>query len=200
MVPSNLKTFLALALLLLPIAARGDYEYEQEICTEVNCGKGNCREDRGYNYNFRCRCEDGWKRTTIKNTNEDDFQFLPCIIPECTLDYSCMPTPPPPPPPPFNSSAFDPCYGVYCGEGACIKNTDFTHICQCNYGYNNILGIPVFPCFSPCALGSDCSRLGIKITNDTYRSPFDNQAKSILPRKSHWIAVLLASAGLALWK
>nr|GMC87034.1 neurogenic locus notch-like protein [Ipomoea batatas] len=152
MVPSNLKSFLAVVLLLLPIAARGDYEYEQEICTEVNCGKGNCREDRGYSYNFRCRCDDGWKRTTIKNTNEDDFQFLPCIIPES-------------------------CYGVYCGEGACIKNTDYTHICQCNYGYNNILGIPVFPCFRPCALGSDCSRLGIKITNDTYRSPFDNQVQ-----------------------
>ncbi|KAK4382840.1 hypothetical protein Sango_2834500, partial [Sesamum angolense] len=75
------------------------------LCDEVECGKGSCEAAPGYPFNFRCVCQDGWKRTRLDD--EQNLEFLPCIIPNCSLDYSCMPAPPPVPPTPYNLSFFD---------------------------------------------------------------------------------------------
>ena len=56
------------------------------ICDQVNCGKGNCSVDLGKPFQFVCQCEPGWKRTRSTDDNEeDDHQFLPCVIPNCTI-------------------------------------------------------------------------------------------------------------------
>lgn len=52
-----------------------------EICSEVNCGKGRCETARGSLFGFKCKCENGWSRT--RSNQEDDLDFLPCIIPNC---------------------------------------------------------------------------------------------------------------------
>lgn len=53
-----------------------------ELCKEVQCGKGTCEAAPGSPFNFKCNCDDGWKRTRLDD--EDDLEFLPCIIPDCT--------------------------------------------------------------------------------------------------------------------
>ncbi|KAK9292500.1 hypothetical protein L1049_020473 [Liquidambar formosana] len=49
--------------------------------------------------------------------------------------------------------------------------SQYQYQCQCNAGYSNLLNITAYPCYSECALGSDCARLGIKVSNSTSSSP-----------------------------
>ncbi|CAA2985356.1 Hypothetical predicted protein [Olea europaea subsp. europaea] len=194
---ANFHTFLAILLLLIPIAAEGIIfpPFIDNICGEVQCGKGTCEANQSYPFNFRCNCENGWKRTRLDD--EQNLEYLPCIIPDCSLNYSCMPAAPPLPPVPYNISFFDPCYWIYCGQGTCTKNATYTHTCQCNAGHYNLLNISAFPCYSDCALGSDCARLGIQVSrstsNPSSNNDIGNQATSFLPGKFHWIMILFIS-------
>ncbi|CAI9765086.1 unnamed protein product [Fraxinus pennsylvanica] len=203
---ANFHTFLAILLLLIPIAAKGNSIFPpfiDNICEEVQCGKGTCEANQSYPFSFRCNCENGWKRTRLES--EQDLEYLPCIIPDCSLDYSCMPAASPLPPVPYNISFFDPCYWIYCGEGTCTKNKTYTHTCQCNSGSSNLLNISAFPCYNDCAIGSDCQRLGIQTSRST-SSPSsnnnndNNQATSFLPGEFTWITILLISAIMAFYK
>ncbi|KAL2478257.1 EGF-like [Forsythia ovata] len=202
----NFQAFLAiLLLLLLPLAVKGNGIFppfiDNNICEEVQCGKGTCEANPNFPFNFKCNCDNGWKRTRFGN--EQNLEYLPCIIPDCSLDYSCMPAAPPLPPVPYNISFFDPCYWLYCGQGTCTKNATYTHTCQCDYGHYNLLNISAYPCYSDCALGSDCQRLGIRVsrsTSDPSSNNNSNQATSFLPGKFHWIAIFLISTVMALWK
>ncbi|GKD66401.1 hypothetical protein Tco_1308509 [Tanacetum coccineum] len=170
---------------------------DDNLCDAVNCGKGNCSVDITKPFSFVCECEPGWRRT--RSDNEDELQFLPCVIPNCTLDYSCMPAPPPSPPIPDNISLFDPCYWTYCGEGTCTKNLTYTHTCECNPGYTNLMNTSHFPCISSCAIGMDCRRLGISML-DTTSPPSDssNQGTKFLHGGFHWIGFTVISVVMAL--
>ncbi|KAB1228221.1 hypothetical protein CJ030_MR7G004991 [Morella rubra] len=139
---------------------------EGKVCEEVECGRGNCTVDISAPLGFVCQCDSGWQQT---GNSSDDVTFLPCVIPNCTLNYGCQPAPPPVQEKeiPRNLSFFDPCYWVYCGQGKCTKNHTYTHTCQCDSGYFNLLNISAFPCYSECTLGSDCSRLGITVAKTT---------------------------------
>ncbi|KAI3726548.1 hypothetical protein L1987_66346 [Smallanthus sonchifolius] len=170
------------------------------LCDEVICGRGNCSVDVDQPFNFVCKCDPGWRRTPVSDY-EDDLQFLPCIIPNCSLDYSCMPAAPPPSPPiPDNiSMIFDPCYWTYCGEGTCNKNhTTYTHTCDCDPGYTNLFNISHFPCFSSCAIGTDCRRLGVRSSDATSLPDKSSQGIRFLSRGFHCIAVIMMSVALAL--
>ncbi|CAA0831401.1 Unknown protein [Striga hermonthica] len=177
---------LVILVLLLPIATKGDDHippslspFFENLCNEVECGRGSCEAAPGYPFNFRCDCDDGWRRTRLEDDDERDLEFLPCIIPNCSLNYSCMPAPPPVPPNPHNLSYFDPCYWVYCGAGSCTRNATHTHTCQCNPGYSNLLNISAFPCYNDCAVNSNsCGRLGIvqgRSTSNTNPASENNQ-------------------------
>ncbi|GER46340.1 vitamin K-dependent protein C [Striga asiatica] len=104
MAPSNCQTFVAILLLLLPLATKGVDNnippilspFFENICNVVECGRGRCVADQGHPFNFTCDCEDGWRRTRLEDDDEQDLEFLPCVIPDCSLEYSCMPAPPPP--------------------------------------------------------------------------------------------------------
>ncbi|XP_062144417.1 uncharacterized protein LOC133851839 [Alnus glutinosa] len=208
MASSNLVVFLAMLLVLLPMTALGtNYTWPldpffEKVCDEVECGRGNCTAGVDYPLGFKCECESGWKRTR-DDDDDDNLTFLPCVIPNCTLNYGCQPAPPPVPEKeiPHNISFFDPCYWVYCGEGTCTRNKTYTHTCQCNSaGYSNLLNISVFPCYSECTLGSDCSRLGITVAKTTSTGSGTGQATSFLPGKFHWIAIFMVSLGMVLCK
>ncbi|XP_038716383.1 uncharacterized protein LOC120009758 isoform X2 [Tripterygium wilfordii] len=97
MASSKSTAFLALLLVLLAVIAVGDdvlSDFNEMVCEEVNCGKGRCKAGIGYAFNYICKCDRGWKRTEDDDVN-DAAPFLPCVIPNCSLDYSCQPAPPP---------------------------------------------------------------------------------------------------------
>ncbi|KAK1374143.1 Vitamin K-dependent protein S-like [Heracleum sosnowskyi] len=200
MVSSSKYVVLLVVLLAVSATANLSPNYSPnfgEICNEVNCGKGKCEASLGSQFGFKCKCDSGWSRT--RPNQDEDLDFLPCIIPNCSLDYSCMPAAPPAPSVPNNQSVFDPCYYAYCGQGTCSKNLTYGQTCNCNPGFSNLLNITAFPCFSECALGSDCERLGINVSRSTSddNNKDNNQATSFLPGNFHWIGIMLITALLA---
>ncbi|CAI8603349.1 unnamed protein product [Vicia faba] len=194
--------------LLLPMVTKGDSndvpndDFLDRVCEEVDCGKGRCFVNTSLPLSFACECESGWKRTQDEDDDLYATSFLPCVIPECSLNYGCQQAPPPVREKsiPNNISAFDPCYWAYCGEGRCTRNMTHTlmYMCECNRNYYNLLDISVFPCYSGCTLGSDCSNLGIRISNSTV--DFDSDASStIFGGRFYWIIVLMMSTGMVMW-
>ncbi|OEL35387.1 hypothetical protein BAE44_0003595 [Dichanthelium oligosanthes] len=178
----------AAVLLQLPHgAAAADGE-----CGKVNCGMGTCSESGDDAFGFACQCKTGWSRYHLGG---EQFPFLPCIIPNCTINQKCEnasspePAPSPPPPPagllPPNFSIFDPCLMQYCGDGgACEKVTDFTHRCVCRGGYANLLNDTSYPCYQQCSLGTDCKGLGIDVINGSTPSTSPPAPFSFTVKKS----------------
>ncbi|XP_052190423.1 uncharacterized protein LOC127800060 [Diospyros lotus] len=138
-----------------------------DVCKEVECGKGTCKSSQNSTFLFECQCDPGWKQTLSHHDN--GLKFLPCVIPNCTLNYACTEGAPPAQDKEVqaNKSFFDPCHWASCGGGICNKTSPFTHKCECRVGYYNLLNTSTFPCFSQCAIGMDCSGLGIATTNTT---------------------------------
>ncbi|KAF8388105.1 hypothetical protein HHK36_026771 [Tetracentron sinense] len=209
---TNLIAVLAILLALQSNTALGDFlspllsPYLDDVCKDVECGKGTCKASLNHVLSFTCECESGWKQT--RDDDDDNLKFLPCVIPNCTLDYSCAKASLPAPAKdiPINESFFDPCYWIYCGEGSCKKASKFKHKCECTEGYANILNVTAFPCFRECTLGMDCTSLGITVSNKTASSTpnlvttDENQANSILPWSFHWLSILVMSLAMVLWK
>ncbi|XP_010259133.1 PREDICTED: uncharacterized protein LOC104598658 [Nelumbo nucifera] len=179
----------------------------EEICKDVNCGKGTC-SPLNYTFGYTCECEPGWKRTRLSSEDEDHFKILPCVIPNCTLDYACSSAPPPVPEKdvPHNESFWDPCYWAYCGEGTCLKKSDHTHTCECKQGAYNLLNVTVFPCFSECTLGADCASLGITVSNKSAsQTPGtsvnlvdSSHGTSVLLGNFNWLMILMMSFAMVL--
>ncbi|GAB2211465.1 hypothetical protein Droror1_Dr00024778 [Drosera rotundifolia] len=163
-----MSRFMFVALLPLLLVALFTMALCDDICSEVNCGKGTCKASV-IPLVYTCECDAGWRRTRLSDNEEQYLQFLPCIIPNCTIT-SCMPAAPPLPAiptDPFNESFYDPCEWIYCGEGTCTNSSSHIHTCKCDSGAFNILNVSVFPCYSDCAIGSDCSSLGIKLSSSS---------------------------------
>lgn len=59
----------------------------ENVCKEVNCGKGTCKTSGNGSFSFECDCESGWKQTLFDDDDDDrnHFKFLPCIIPKCKI-------------------------------------------------------------------------------------------------------------------
>ncbi|WOL20643.1 hypothetical protein Cni_G29448 [Canna indica] len=116
---------------------------------------------------FVCNCDHGWSQFHVA----DHFRFLPCVVPNCSINYSChnesVISAPPPFPPATNLSLWDPCLYNYCGGGTCVDISAFEHRCDCKDGFHNLLNVTSFPCFNDCSLGADCADLGIILPNST---------------------------------
>ncbi|KAJ4827525.1 hypothetical protein Tsubulata_028041 [Turnera subulata] len=163
---------LGLLLVLQPMIASSDFlspllsPVLDDVCKHVECGKGTCKPSQNSSFFYECECDQGWKQT---RADDDEFlQFLPCIVPNCSMDYSCMAAAPPSAKDKTskaNESIFDPCFWTDCGGGSCNKTSKFTYNCACEEGYYNLLNVSSFPCFRECAIGMDCSRLGIPMSN-----------------------------------
>ncbi|KAJ4822268.1 hypothetical protein Tsubulata_006372 [Turnera subulata] len=116
---SNFLAFLAILLVLQPAMSFDDHDDHwnstsilDHLCQEVDCGKGTCVVNTSLPLGFMCQCQSGWSRYANYDQDDDDDHhlFLPCVIPNCTLNYgSCQPAPPPVPAKqdPHNDSAFD---------------------------------------------------------------------------------------------
>ncbi|CAN6462882.1 unnamed protein product [Victoria cruziana] len=138
-------------------------------CSGVQCGKGTCRPTDNQIIPYACECEEGWTKLLPSST----FDFLPCVIPNCTVDVSCtkpsIPALQPRHPPDF--SVFDPCTYTYCGEGECVRTSTLFHRCECRQGYVNLLNVTIFPCLSECVLKADCSGVGLLGNQSSSESP-----------------------------
>ncbi|CAI9118391.1 OLC1v1019957C1 [Oldenlandia corymbosa var. corymbosa] len=136
-----------------------------DVCKSSNpCGKGTCKSSNETTFGYECVCDAGWKQT--RSEKDNDLKFLPCVVPNCTLNYSCVEAPSPAPHVNRSGqSVFDPCFWTDCGGGTCNKTSPFEHTCQCQEGYYNILNVSAFPCYRDCALGADCTSLGINLNN-----------------------------------
>ncbi|XP_015573458.1 uncharacterized protein LOC8280862 [Ricinus communis] len=171
-----------------------------DACKKVECGKGTCKASSNSSFFYECECDPGWKQT--RSDHDDTLKFLPCVVPNCTMDYSCVAAPSPiqDKSSKSNASVFDPCFWTDCGGGSCNKTSPFTYSCECTEGYYNLLNISAFPCFKECAIGMDCSNLGISMSNRS-ASPTpvltesSNQASS-LRESSHWLMILILSLAM----
>ncbi|KAA8527640.1 hypothetical protein F0562_034965 [Nyssa sinensis] len=141
-------------------------------------------------------------------TMNDGLKFLPCVIPNCTVDYSCSEAAPPVQDKESraNASIFDPCHWTDCGGGTCKETSIFTHSCECTEGYNNLLNVTAFPCFRECMLGLDCPSLGITGMNKSYSSTTglanigNNQASLISRGNIYWSIIVVMSFAPILWR
>ncbi|XP_021899550.1 neurogenic locus notch homolog protein 2 [Carica papaya] len=171
-----------------------------DVCKEVECGRGSCKSSPNSTFFFECHCDLGWKQT--RSDQDHLFNFLPCIVPNCTLNSACLEAAPSvqQKSPRANESIFDPCRWADCGGGSCKKLSEFTYACECEKGYNNILNVSAFPCYRECAFGMDCANLGIALSNrsssGTHALP--DSGKNQAPGENGFWWVVLTMA-LALW-
>ncbi|CAN6307926.1 unnamed protein product [Urochloa humidicola] len=149
------------------------------ICSTVACGKGNCTVAPG-TLGYKCECEPGWTQLHVG----DNLRFLPCVIPNCSIDSSCSKgssAPAPTPLPAPKNFSLDPCELAYCGTGGTCKNgSGLSYHCECKEGYSNLLNMTTMPCFQNCSIGADCSRIGIlPFSNSSNNSPAPPSSESI---------------------
>ncbi|XP_058106137.1 uncharacterized protein LOC131249399 [Magnolia sinica] len=172
------------------------------ICDAIECGKGTCNASS--NFTFTCECNPGWSQFHIG----DDFKFMPCVIPNCSLNYDCnnasaLAPAPSSLPDHTNHSIIDPCKWSYCGEGTCVRTSQFGHRCDCKEGFTNILNVTNFPCFSDCGVGADCKTLGIGVSNRSSSTPSlsenggaSNQDGSSPLRNAVWSTIFVISLAM----
>lgn len=205
--------FLFLTLVLQTWPARSDNFISpifspllDDICNGKECGKGSCKVSSNNTFGYACECDHGWKQA--RGVKDDGPTFMPCVIPNCSLNLSCSDAPPPVPDEarPANTSIIDPCYWADCGGGTCSKTSIFSHRCECSAGYYNLLNVTSFPCFKECALGTDCANLGITVMNKTVSPPSslnsENHGSSTLvgDHKHSRLFLTALFLVLAIWK
>ncbi|KAF7050356.1 hypothetical protein CFC21_058738 [Triticum aestivum] len=161
--PAAADFFSPLSPLLAPVMG--------SLCKTVACGKGNCTVTTGLP-GYRCDCEPGWKQMHVG----DSLRFLPCVIPNCTIDHTCSndtSAPTPAPSPKNVSVSANPCDLAYCGSGGTCKNaTGLSYHCECKEGFSNVLNMTTMPCFQDCSYGADCAAIGIvPSTNSSSTAP-----------------------------
>ncbi|KAM0067114.1 hypothetical protein Hdeb2414_s0002g00057091 [Helianthus debilis subsp. tardiflorus] len=185
---SMLLLLLSPFLLLQPWSTAGDVlspilsPIFEDACKEVKCGQGICKQSQNSSIPFECECSPGWKQLAATSVNDGDqgWKFLPCVIPNCTLNYSCSQAPSPvqEKEKQGNGSIFDACQWTDCGGGKCVTTSLFTHKCECSEGYNNLLNLTFSPCFKECSIGADCKDLGIGLMDKPSPPPSLSQDRS----------------------
>ncbi|CAH2079136.1 unnamed protein product, partial [Thlaspi arvense] len=176
----------------------------ENICKQVECGKGKCKAPSNSTFGYECECDNGWKQL------DHHLKFLPCVTPNCTFDLTCgeagPPTQPKTPPNDNNASIFDACHWMDCGGGFCNKTNPFLYRCNCHEGYRNLMNITTLPCFKQCALGMDCLNLGIPLSKASPSPPpalpdsSKNQAAGLnLKGSSFWLIASLLCVSLSPW-
>ncbi|KAI7737325.1 hypothetical protein M8C21_016183, partial [Ambrosia artemisiifolia] len=172
-----------------------------DVCKEVKCGQGTCKQSNGSIIPFECECSPGWKQLATSDNGDDDqgWKFLPCVIPNCTLNYSCSKAPPPSQENEKrgNGSILDACQWTDCGGGKCVTTSLFNHKCECSEGYYNLLNLTFSPCFKECSFGSDCKDLGIGLMDKPSPPPSlsadrSNQASYRLKGSYDWLIFAFA--------
>ncbi|GAA0153285.1 hypothetical protein LIER_11562 [Lithospermum erythrorhizon] len=157
------------------------------LCNLAPCGKGVCKLTNNATFpGYECECGPGWNQVGPK--------FMPCVVPNCTLDSSCMATPGK-----ANGhfSPLDFCTYADCGGGVC-NNTAFPYSCECDEGYGNLLNMKLFSCVKDCALGLDCNHLQIPLQNNTVKPNNTDTNGSLVSSSSSGNLILLLVLGISI--
>ncbi|KAL3626320.1 hypothetical protein CASFOL_029869 [Castilleja foliolosa] len=187
---------LAIALMFQAYSITADFNIpffsppgNHDPCGESVCGKGNCVVSNRSNFGYACECDSGWKQA--RSQDDQNLMFLPCVIPNCSINYSCSSAPDPESGHKNNSgfSFLDPCFWSYCGGGKCNTTSLFTHTCLCEDGYYNLLNSSALPCYKECALGFDCASLGLGTNNSTTSRP-GSGSSSADNNRSHAVSLI----------
>ncbi|GAA0162540.1 hypothetical protein Leryth_022581 [Lithospermum erythrorhizon] len=176
--------------------------FDGPLCKGVKCGKGSCKASENGTLGFECVCDPGWKQFRQGN-DSSGFSFMPCVIPNCSLDYSCTEgSSVQSKDKQANASFLDPCHWADCGGGMCNKTSLITYKCECEEGHYNLLNVTSFPCFRECALGMDCKNLGITVKNNSSPSStatatnIDDNGSSLTRGDSLMLIVLIISIAM----
>ncbi|KAK7344498.1 hypothetical protein VNO77_14163 [Canavalia gladiata] len=97
-----------------------------DFCKIAQCGKGTCKASNNSIFKFECECDSGWKNLVDVDAN---LNILPCIISNCTLNYTCSNASPTTPPfqkrNDFNTSIFEGSFGADCaGIGLSVTTNE----------------------------------------------------------------------------
>lgn len=155
------------------------------LCDYYDCGMGTCKNTSDFPF-FSCECEYGWRRPHSDVVDDNSLTFLPCVIPNCTLNYSCQDVLYPPAPSPVYQGnlsypdLFSPCEWDVCGAGSCVKEPHATHTCLCDKGYENLMNWTIGYCVTQCQLGADCAAEGVTISGNSSKTvkPVSNSTNS----------------------
>ncbi|VFQ65288.1 unnamed protein product [Cuscuta campestris] len=179
-----------------------DGSSKDKVCNKVGCGKGSCRASGSSVLGYECECDPGWKQTLLQS--DTLFKFLPCVIPNCSINYSCGEgAPAPAPDNRANTSIFELCNWAECGGGSCTKTSALTYTCECSKGYSNLLNITTFPCFKECSIGMDCNLTNRSSSSTSTPSISNNTNKGssmIVGGGFVWNAIAATSLAMCLFK
>ncbi|XP_073276814.1 uncharacterized protein [Primulina huaijiensis] len=179
-------------------------------CQENLCGRGNCTVSKNGAFGYECICDKGWRQAFTEE--DDDLKFLPCVIPNCTLNYTCATTPSPVQNRSVKAkSIFDPCFWTDCGGGTCNQTSPFTFACECEEGYYNLLNSTAFPCYKQCSIGGNCQNLGLNFNTPSSSSGTSPSTNLDEQSTSHattlntrvdftWSITMVTSFALVVWK
>lgn len=142
-------------------SAHGNY-----ICDYYDCGMGTCTDSSDIPF-FMCQCEYGWRRPY---TYGFPVPYLPCVIPNCTLSYSCIDNFYPPSPSQAYHGDLSPCEYDVCGAGRCVNASQGGHTCLCNDGFQNLMNSTIGYCVTECQLGPDCAKEGVTIDGSSSKT------------------------------
>ncbi|MCO5559489.1 hypothetical protein L7F22_013090 [Adiantum nelumboides] len=136
--------------------AQRDRSLADNTCGPVNCVNGVCSVSVEFPF-YKCTCNKGWKSPL-------NASWIPCVLPNCSLDLSCgnntsLSAPPPAFSPTLDS--FSLCLLPICGNGDCVasSNSSLSYECKCNAGSTNIFNSSNGYCIQQCAIGAGCSGL-----------------------------------------
>ncbi|KAJ0530506.1 hypothetical protein HanHA89_Chr10g0390631 [Helianthus annuus] len=135
------------------------YSLQDDACQLLGCGEGQCVADHN-RLSYHCECNREWKTMMVA-----PMPFPSCIVPNCTVDFSCGGRAPPPPPPqrsPFNITNV--CNLVWCGDGDCVADEN-RHYCRCHDDADNLNNNSSFICVKRCVFRADCNHLGIGLAS-----------------------------------
>ncbi|KAH7278453.1 hypothetical protein KP509_38G041800 [Ceratopteris richardii] len=131
-------------------------------CELVKCLKGKCVNSSSFPF-YECECDAGWK-------SPFKASWMPCILPNCSIDLTCANTSmeaPFSPSIPSYRSGFDVCSLHVCGNGKCVsKNTSATedavdYECVCDSGFINFGNSVNGFCVPKCSIGADCTNVNL---------------------------------------
>lgn len=129
-------------------------------CEFAKCLKGHCVNSSSFPF-YKCECNEGWQ-------SPFGASWLPCILPNCSIDLTCANRSVAAPPPSAMVPSFgglDVCSLHVCGNGECIqnstsaKNATDDYECVCDPGYVNLGNKADGYCIRKCSIGADCTNV-----------------------------------------
>ncbi|MCO5555419.1 hypothetical protein L7F22_008965 [Adiantum nelumboides] len=142
-------------------------------CELAKCLKGQCINSTSFPF-YKCECNAGWQAPF-------GASWLPCILPNCSIDLTCANksavAPAPSVAAPLFSGGLDVCALHVCGNGECIRNGSSTrnatddYECMCDPGYVNFGNKADGYCIRKCSVGADCSNVKLPFGRGNASSP-----------------------------